>query len=362
MMRLNRLVAVLALGASIGMGPLAAAGQDLPPEIQVDLYLVRADRYIQSQDWNAALEALDVVFALQAANDLETPVELWFKHAQAALEAGHVQTAVTSATRYLVEAGQAGENYTAALALLDEAQRRAAPAPTPTRTPTPTPTPTPRTAAPPPADVAEAGGIMDGLTVLFPLVGMNAATMTFTSSGPLVPDASYLNGISGGGAVAFPVMGGMFDVQIGAHYSQKGTRLAQGDAGAIANTDVSFQSVDLSVLARISPPQIANVPQLPFYALIGPYASLELDCRVAVDATVGMGRFTASDDCANANLDTQPVDFGLSGGVGVEMGSGTTRVNVGFLYSYGLQDIDKVIGETAKHRVLNLFAGVATTF
>ncbi len=44
------------------------------------------------------------------------------------------------------------------------------------------------------------------------------------------------------------------------------------------------------------------------------------------------------------------------------MGSGTTRVNVGFLYSYGLQDIDKVRGETAKHRVLNLFAGVATTF
>ena len=360
MMNLNRLVAILALGASIGMGPLAAAGQDLPPEIQVDLYLVRADRYIQSQDWNAALEALDVVFALQAANDMETPVELWFKHAQAALEAGHVQTAVTSATRYLVEAGQQGEHYTAALALLDEAQSRAAPAPTPT--PTRTPTPTPRTAPPPPPDVAEAAGIMDGLTVLFPLVGMNAATMTFTSSGPLVPDASYLNGISGGGAVAFPVMGGMFDVQIGAHYSQKGTRIAQGDGDVTANGDISFQSVDLSALARISPPRIANVPQLPFYALIGPYASLELDCRIALDATAGTGRFTASDDCANANLDTQSVDFGLSGGVGIEMGSGTTRVNVGFLYSYGLQDIDKVVGETAKHRVLNLFAGVATPF
>ncbi len=358
MTRLNRWTALLALGASIGMGPLAAAGQELPVQIQVDLYLVRADRYIQSQDWNAALEALDVVFALQAANDLETPAELWFKHAQAALEAGHVQTAVTSATRYLVEAGQQGEHYMPALALLDEAQRRAAPDPTPT----PTPTPTPRTTAPPPAEVAETGGIMDGLTVLFPLVGMNAATMTFTSSGSLVPDASYLNGISGGGAVAFPVMGGVFDVQIGAHYSQKGTRIAQGDGDVTANGDISFQSVDLSALARISPPRIANVPQLPFYALIGPYASLELDCRIALDATAGTGRFTASDDCANANLDTQSVDFGLSGGVGIEMGSGTTRVNVGFLYSYGLQDIDKVVGETAKHRVLNLFAGVATPF
>ncbi len=354
MMRLNRLVALLALGASIGMGPLAAAAQELPVEIQVDLYLVRADRYIQSQEWTAALEALDAVFALQAANDLETPVELWFRHAQAALEAGYPQTAVTSAARYLVEAGQQGEHYTTALAVLDEAQRRAARGAAPT--------PTPRTTAPPPADVAEAGGIMDGLTVLFPLVGMNAATMTFTSSGPLVPDASRLNGISGGAAVAFPLMGEMLGAQIGAHYSQKGARIAQGNADVTANADVSFQYVDISLLARISPPPIANVPKLPLYALIGPYASLELDCRVAVDATTGMGRFTASDDCANANLDTQPVDFGLSGGVGIEMGSGTTRVNVGFLYSYGLQDIDKVIGETARHRALNLFAGVATTF
>ena len=352
MMRLNRLVALLALGALIGMGPLAAAGQELPPEIQIDLYLVRADRHIQSEEWIAALEALDIVFALQAANDLDTPVELWFEHARAALEAGYVQTAVTSATRYLVEAGREGEDYTAALALLDEAQRRAAP----------NPTPTPRTAAPPPADVAEADGTMGGLTVLFPLVGMNAATITFTSSGPLVPDASYLNGISGGGAVAFPLMGEMLGVQIGAHYSQKGTRIAQDNADVTANADVSFQYVDISLLARISPPPIANVPKLPLYALIGPYASLELDCRVAVDATAGTGRFTASDDCTNSSLDTQPIDFGFSGGVGVEMGSGTTRVNVGVLYSYGLRDVDKYVGETARHRALNLFAGVATTF
>lgn len=362
MKKLNRLVAVVALGSATAMGPVAAAGQDLPPEIQIDLYLVRADRHIQSQEWVAALEALDVVFALQEANGMETPATLRYQHAQLALDAGYPQTAVNSLTRYLVATGQQGEHYTAALTLLDEAQRRVAgdapSAPQPAA---------PRPAVPPPttqpaADSAESDAASDEFTVLFPLIGMNASTMSFASGGPFVPDASYRNGISGGGAVAFPLMDGMLDVQIGAHYSQKGTRVTQAAEGATTSIDVSFHSLDISALARISPTQVASVPQLPFYALIGPYVSLELDCSVILDAPVATGRFTASDECGNANLDTQPVDFGLSGGVGVELGSGITRVNVGLLYSYGLQDIDKYASETARHRVLNFFAGVATTF
>lgn len=382
MKSLKRWLAVAALGASIGTGPMAAAGQELPPEIQVDLYMVRADRHIQSQEWVAALEALDVVLALQAANDMETPDELWFQHAEVAIQAGYPQTAVTSLTRYLVETGREGEYYTAVLRLLDEAESRvagaapaaapqpaapepAAPRPAAPRPAAPQPA-APPPVAPPPADVTGPVESEDRFTVLFPLIGMNASTMSFTSGGPVVPDASYLNGISGGGAVAFPLpfMDGMFDVQIGAHYSQKGTRVSQvGPDGATVNIDVAFQGLDFSALARISPPRVAGLPQLPFYALIGPYASMELDCRVSVDATAATtGRFTVSDVCANANLDTQPVDFGLTGGIGIEMGSGTTRINVGALYSYGIQDIDKYAGDTARHRVLNFFAGVATGF
>ena len=379
----KRWLAVAALGASIGTGPMAAAGQELPPEIQVDLYMVRADRHIQSQEWVAALEALDVVLALQAANDMETPDALWFQHAEVAMQAGYPQTAVTSLTRYLVETGREGEYYTDVLRLLDEAESRvagaapaaapqpaapepAAPRPAAPRPAAPQPAAPPPVAPPPvaapPTDPVESE---DRFTVLFPLIGMNASTMSFTSGGPVVPDASYLNGISGGGAVAFPLpfMDGMFDVQIGAHYSQKGTRVSQDTPeGATVNVDVAFQGLDFSALARISPPRVAGLPQLPFYALIGPYASVELDCRVSVDATAATGRFTVSDVCANADLDTQPVDFGLTGGIGIEMGSGTTRINVGALYSYGIQDIDKYAGDTARHRVLNFFAGVATGF
>ncbi|MCY4645371.1 MAG: hypothetical protein OXE73_00575, partial [Gammaproteobacteria bacterium] len=61
----------------------------------------------------------------QADQGMETPAELWFTHARAALEAGYPHIAITSATRYLQEAGREGQDYGSALALLDEAIGRA---------------------------------------------------------------------------------------------------------------------------------------------------------------------------------------------------------------------------------------------
>ena len=113
-------------------------------------------------------------------------------------------------------------------------------------------------------------------------------------------------------------------------------------------------------LARISPP---GAPDLPFYALVGPYVSLELDCRFAFSISEGTERLSASENCASFNnLDTRPVDFGLSAGAGFEMGTGATRVNIGFLYNYGFEDVDRIVGQTARHRVLNIHAGIATAF
>ena len=340
--------ASLWMAIAILAGPMVAAGQELPPEIQVDLYLVRAERQIQSQDYATALETLDVVLALQANYGLETPAELWFRHAQVALDAGHPQTTITSVTRYLQEVGREGEHYTAALVLLDDAERqpetRAAGAqmPAPTRA-----APTPVSVAEPTETEGETGGETGGgLTLLFPLVGVNAANMAFTST-PLTVDPSQVTGISGGFAVAFPVGDGPFGVQVGAQYAQKGTR------------NISFQNVDFLALARISPPWVAN---LPVYALIGPYASFEVDCRFTADVSVGTEHLNDSGDCSNAGIDTQSFDFGASGGVGFEMGISATRITVGLLYSYGLQDFDKDAGETARHRVFNVHAGLARTF
>ena len=372
----SRWVSCAALGLAVALAPAAAVSQELPADIQMDLYLVRAERHIQNQDWAAALEALDVVLLLQADQGMETPVELWFTHARAALEAGFPQTAITSATRYLREAGREGQDYASALVLLDEAISRAEGDPAPTPTPAATPQqPGPARVAEParaavptraadPARAAEPGSAVEpaeatgGLTVLFPLVGMNASTIAFTTSGPATIDASHLTGVGGGFGVAFPVSG-PFGVQVGAQFAQKGAHAALGAGDMAANADITFRSVDFTALARIS---AARVTDLPLYALVGPYASFELDCRIVVDASAGTTSFTSSDDCRSANLDTQSIDFGISGGVGLEVGTGESRITVGVLYSFGIQDINKYGGETAKHRVFNIHAGVARAF
>ncbi len=352
------------------LGPAVAAGQELPPEVQVDLYLVRAERHIQNQDWAAALEALDIVLLLQADQGMETPSQLWFTHARAALEAGFPDTAITSATRYLQEVGREGQDYQSALVILDEAMSRAQgdPAPAP-REPDPASSSEParvaepaRAANPVPAaesePAVEPAGPTGGLTVLFPLVAMNASTMAFTTSGPGTIGASQVIGVGGGFGVAFPVSG-RYGVQIGAQFAQKGAGMTLSVGDVAANADVTFENVDFTALARISVLPAAN---LPLYTLIGPYASFELDCRLVLDASAGTGRFTSSDDCRNANIDTQLIDFGVTGGVGIEVGTGETRITAGLLYSHGIQDIDKYVGDTARHRVLNIHAGVARTF
>ena len=349
--------AVVVLGVLAGPG--AGAGQELPPEIQVDLYMVRADRQIQNGEYGAALESLDVVLALQASNGMETPPELWFRHAQVALDAGHPQTAIASATRYLQEAGRQGEHYSAALVLLDEAHRQAeereaaampatpAAPPAPPAAATPVPTPMPVTQ---PDD----GG---RLTLLVPLFSVNSATMTFASSTGVTMDPSQLTGAAAGLGVAHPIGDTPFGVELRAQWAQKGARIVLAEDET--NFDISFESVDLTALARISPP---GAPDLPFYALIGPYVSFELDCRVTFDAAAAEEELSVSDNCTAAQLETRPLDFGLSGGLAFEMGTGAVRTTLGVLYSYGFQDINKYVGETARHRVFGIQAGIATTF
>ena len=337
-------------GLAIVMGSTAVAGQDLPPDIQADLYLVRAERLIENQDYTAALEALDVVLALQARHGLDTPTDLWFRHGQVALEAGFPQTAITSATRYLQEAGRQGAHYTAALEVLDEAQALAA------GRERPAPTPAVVAAEPQQPGVPERAA--GNRFTLVSMLGVNGANMAFGSDGPLTIDASQLTGLAGGVAVVFPIGFLSLGVQIGAQYSQKGARIEVGDDDVTVGANLEFQTVDFTALARIYPAPA----HLPLYVLAGGYGSFEVDCRFAVDASAGTERISASDDCISAGIETRSFDFGLSGGVGFEMGTGATRPSIGFLYNYGLQDINKYTGETASHRVLNIHVGFATTF
>ena len=102
----------------------AGEAQELPPDIEADRFLLEAERQIGNGDSAAALAALDRVVALQAEHDLEIPPVFWFRHAQVAMETGLYEEArASSAIRYLQVAGREGEDYTAALEVLSDAER-----------------------------------------------------------------------------------------------------------------------------------------------------------------------------------------------------------------------------------------------
>ena len=95
----------------------------LPPEIMVDSYLVRAERLLAAKDYGAALNMMAKIVALQKEHDLRLPEEFPFKYARVALSAGSIEVALESVNRYLVAAGRGGEFYRPALELLDEVQQ-----------------------------------------------------------------------------------------------------------------------------------------------------------------------------------------------------------------------------------------------
>ncbi len=98
-----------------------ALGQ-LPPEVELDRLLVRADREIGKGEFTSAIGALEQVLELQTEHHLEVPTAFWFMYAQAAFRSGLYAQAVETATRYLIEAGRDAEHYSDALGLLDEAE------------------------------------------------------------------------------------------------------------------------------------------------------------------------------------------------------------------------------------------------
>ena len=101
----------------------AAAALQLPPEIQADRYLVRAERQIEEQDYVGAKESLEQILALQNQHGLEVPEEFHLHYAEVLARLELHDEAIASAMKYLTLAGRGGEHYRAALELLDKAEQ-----------------------------------------------------------------------------------------------------------------------------------------------------------------------------------------------------------------------------------------------
>ena len=107
----------------VWLGCFAAAAAQLPPEILVDRYLLRADRLMEAKDPNGALEMMSKIVALQKEHGLTLPDEFHFKHAKVALSAGSIQKAIDAVNTYLLTAGREGKHYREALELLEEVEQ-----------------------------------------------------------------------------------------------------------------------------------------------------------------------------------------------------------------------------------------------
>ena len=107
---------------SVLLGGFTGAVAQLPPEIMVDSYLLRAEQAVRDGDLARARGVIQDILALQREHKLDLPDEFDFKYAQVALSAGLNDAAIDSVTRYLVAAGREGEFYREALELLNNAE------------------------------------------------------------------------------------------------------------------------------------------------------------------------------------------------------------------------------------------------
>ena len=108
--------------ASILLGTATPTAQ-LPPDIQLDRHIVRAERLLAEDNAAAAQSALGDAMALADEHDeLVLPSAFHYYFARVALDLGMHEAAVASLNEYLLAAGRDGHFYRNALRLLDEAE------------------------------------------------------------------------------------------------------------------------------------------------------------------------------------------------------------------------------------------------
>jgi len=111
--------------ASLLSFPAVAWALQLPPDIQADRYLLRAQRQIEEQNFAGAKQSLDHILELEGQHGLALPEEFFFRYAEVVEQLGLYDEVIVSVTKYLTLVGRSGEHYREALELLDKAEAAA---------------------------------------------------------------------------------------------------------------------------------------------------------------------------------------------------------------------------------------------
>ena len=87
--------------------------------IQVDRYLLRIERLLETRDYAGAFSVMEQIAAIYDTYAADRPPELDYRYAQTATQAGAFQAARVAANRYLAVTGRDGPFYGDVLELLD---------------------------------------------------------------------------------------------------------------------------------------------------------------------------------------------------------------------------------------------------
>lgn len=112
----------------IGLALLAAVtgAAQLPPQVELDRLLLRAEQRIEAERYKEADAALEEAGRLAQAEGLELPDRIWFQRASLALALDRPPDAVKFVTRYLQGADRDADHYQEALELIERAEAEVA--------------------------------------------------------------------------------------------------------------------------------------------------------------------------------------------------------------------------------------------
>ena len=196
-----------------------------------------------------------------------------------------------------------------------------------------------------------------GQTSLSLTGGINVASLEVDSSDPLVPNLQSVSRMSIGLAATIPISERV-GIQLGGAYSQKGGSLEVQEDGATIASDIEFDYIELTALARVGLPLSGD--RVSAHLLVGPALGFQSSCQVAISARLGTVEVTNTGRCDELELESKHYDVGLAGGGGIGIGlTDKVKVTLGLLYTYGLFNIDDTGGaDTLKTRTLTLRAGL----
>jgi hypothetical protein len=180
--------------------------------------------------------------------------------------------------------------------------------------------------------------------------GINIANLSLSDETGLT-DKTARTGVVAG-IYGFVKLGQTFALQAEGLYSQQGFKATDAGETATLKTDY-FQ---IPVLAKIMVPTDGSVAPNFF---LGPAVSFEASCKLAGDD----GQGTSVDlECDDPLVDfaRKTTDFGLIGGVGLDIIASAILVGFEVRYNLGLTNLDDSgFDDTAKSRVLAIMGNIA---